>query len=188
MLKMWFACPYSLKTSGHSVFCARCSSSGGPATADGIGFGARSGPCTGLQGFRPERSITIAERWCRSARRARISAESLFKGLCTMPAKAKPPLCTWPRCLPALLTDHCSHHPRRRPCWTAPALPQMLPAPGAACYIQVSQSSRPTLHSRLCTDEPESSCFMCPVTVRKAQGFLTQAWRAETLKAAERYT
>ena len=45
MLKMWLACPYSLKTSGQSVFCARCSSRGGPATADGMGFGARSGPC-----------------------------------------------------------------------------------------------------------------------------------------------
>ena len=53
MLKMWLACPYSLNTSGHSVFCARCSSSGGPATADGIGFGARSGPCKGLLDFRP---------------------------------------------------------------------------------------------------------------------------------------
>ena len=44
MLKMWLACPYSLWTSGQRVFCARCSSRGGPATADGVGLGARSGP------------------------------------------------------------------------------------------------------------------------------------------------
>lgn len=45
MQKTWLAWPYSLCTSGHSVFCARCSSRGGPATTDGVGLGARSGPC-----------------------------------------------------------------------------------------------------------------------------------------------